>query len=287
MTWTITRTESKTEIFPMLEGMYIERGTHEDWEVLHDFHYKSEGRVMGARYYRVMMGSMLVGVCVMCYPRGLLKDRHKLFPNVKPDGLDTKITNTYRYKWLNKTFGLNARTVANPLFRGIGVGYRMLNLAARMDQRPYCEIQSSMSRFNEFAHRAGFKFVDPTPSKYHDKTLEFYETWFNENPIDQVALLREYEAMSPTLQERVLSEMRQFYWKCSSLEKTGSNRLKGTSRVNSMSPKDLIKNINQLAFSTPLYGVYKNPDFGNNLPSQIPLICFDEQDVNEPLRRYK
>jgi ABC-type ATPase with predicted acetyltransferase domain len=283
--WSVTRSGERSGAFPMLEQMYIERGTLADWEVLHDFHYKSEGRVMGARYYRVVMGEMLVGVAVMCYPRGLLKDRHKLFPNVKPDGQDTKITNTYRYKWLNRTFGLNARTVANPLFRGIGVGYRLLNLAARMDGRPYCEIQSSMSRFNEFAHRAGFKFVEPSASKYHDKAIEFYATWFNENPADQVALLAELDSMSETLRERVIREMRLFYFKCSSLEKTGSNRHKGTSRVDAMLPKDLIKNINQLAFSVPLYGVYKNPDAGIALPERIPLIAFDEQSIDEPLKR--
>lgn len=163
----------------------------------------------------------------------------------------------------------------------------MLNLAARMDQRPYCEIQSSMSRFNEFAHRAGFKFVEPTPSKYYDKAIEFYATWFDENSIDQVAIIQEYEKMSEEMQKRVIAEMRQFYWKCSSLEKTGSNRLKGTSRVDAMNIKDLVKNINQLAFSTPLYGVYKNPDFGVSLPESIPLICFDEQAVDEPLRRFR
>jgi ABC-type ATPase with predicted acetyltransferase domain len=267
--------------------MYIERGTKEDWDKLHEFHYKSEGSAMGARYYRVMMGQTLVGVVVMCYPRGLLKDRHKLWPNIKPDGGDTKITNTYRYKWLNANVSLNARTVNDPLFRGIGVGYRMLNLAARMDGRKWSEIQSSMSKFNEFAHRAGFQFVAPSPSRFHDKAVTFYGLWFKSNPVDQVALLEEFNGMKPAIQGRVLAEMRKFYWKHSALEKTGNNRMKGTSRVDAMSPRDLIKNINQLAFSTPLYGLYKNPDAGRVLPDRIPLIAFDEQGVDEPLVRGK
>lgn len=265
--------------------MWIERGTKEDWAVLHEFHYKSEGGAMGARYYKVTMGNMLVGVCVMCYPRGLLKDRHKLWPSIKPNGDDTKLTNTYRYKWLNANVGLNARTVNDPLFRGIGVGYRMLNLAARMDGRKWCEIQSSMSKFNGFAHKAGFQFVPPSPSKFYEKGIEFYGKWFEANPVDQVAILAELDAMRPATRERVIAEMRKFYWKHSALEKTGNNRTKGTSRVDAMEPKDLVKNINQLAFSTPLYGIYKNPDFGLLIPDRLPLIAFDEQGVDQPLRR--
>lgn len=283
--WQVTRNPPTNTKFPLLRDMYIERGTKEDWEKLHEFHYKSEGSAMGARYYRVVMGSTLVGVCVMCYPRGLLKDRHKLWPNIKPGGGDTKITNTYRYKWLNANVSLNARTVNDPLFRGIGVGYRMLNLTARMDGRKWCEIQSSMSKFNEFAHRAGFQFVTPSPSRFYDKAVDFYGLWFESNPVDQVALLQEYEAMRPATQARVLAEMRKFYWKHSALEKTGNNRTKGTSRVDAMSPRDLIKNINQLAFSTPLYGLYKNPDYGRTLPERLPLIAFDEQGVDVPLIR--
>lgn len=265
--------------------MWIERGTKEDWDVLHEFHYKSEGGAMGARYYRVVMGEKLVGVCVMCYPRGLLKDRHKLWPGIKPDGEDTKISNTYRYKWLNANVGLNARTVNDPLFRGIGVGYRMLNLAARMDGRKWYEIQSSMSKFNEFAHKAGFQFVPPSPSKFYDKGIEFYGRWFEANPVDQVSILAELDAMRPATRDRVLLEMRKFYFKHSSLEKTGNNRNKGTSRVDAMEPKDLVKNINQLAFSTPLYGIYKNPDHGRVVPERLPLIAFDEQGIEEPLVR--
>lgn len=283
--WVVSRASPSKTNFPLLRDMYIERGTKEDWAVLHDFHYKSEGSAMGARYYRVMMGKTLVGVCVMCYPRGLLRDRHKLFPNIKPDGDDTKLTNTYRYKWLNANVSLNARTVNDPLFRGIGVGYRMLNLAARMDGRKWSEIQSSMSKFNEFAHRAGYQFVPPSPSRFYDKAVAFYQIWFESNPVDQVSLIQELDAMKPHMRDKVILELRKFYWKYSALEKTGNNRHKGTSRVDNMTPKDLFKNINQLAFSSPLYGVYKNPDHGRTLPDRLPLIAFDEQGVNEPLLR--
>jgi ABC-type ATPase with predicted acetyltransferase domain len=284
MTWQITRDPNARPAFPMLAEMVLEPGTAGDWEQLHQFHYKSEGKVAGARYWRVTLGSRLVGVSVMCYPRGLLRDRHKAFPDIKPGGGDTKLTNTYRYKFLNNAFALNARTVNDTLFRGVGIGYRMLNLAARMDWRKWCEIQSSMGRFNQFAHRAGFQFVVPEPPKNKDAAVALYRRWFDANPADQVSLLEELEAMSPVIRERVLRDLRAFYYKHSALEKTGKNRDNGTSRVDAMSPRDLIKNLNQMAFATPLYGVYRNPDFGRELPKQIPLSAFDWQAPDEPLK---
>src|SRR5262249_11202291 len=131
---------------------------------------------------------------------------------------------------------------------------------------------------------AGFQFVKPTPSKYHDKTVAVYEKWFDANPVDQVALLEELAAMQPKIRDKVIRELRAHYFKCSSLEKTGSNREKGTSRVDSMEARDVIRNLNQLAFSMPLYGVYENPDWGRTLPERIPLLAFDEQPITAPLK---
>lgn len=284
MSWTVSRDNNARPAFPMLAEMYIEPGTAADWEQLHEFHYKAEGRVAGARYYRVVINGRLVGVSVMCYPRGLLRDRHKAFPDIKPTGGETKITNTYRYKFLNAAYGLNARTVNDTLFRGVGVGYRMLNLAARLDGRKWCEIQSSMSAFNKFAHRAGFQFVTPEPPKHKDAAIALYRRWFDSNPTDQVSLLEELEAMPEIVRERALRDLRAFYYKHSALEKTGKNRDKGTSRVEEMTPRVLIKNLNQMAFATPLYGVYRNPDYGRELPKRLPLVAFDWQRPDEPLK---
>lgn len=284
MTWEVVRDPAAKPAFPMLADMVIEPGAAADWEQLHEFHYKSEGRVAGARYYRVMLGDRLVGVSVMCYPRGLLRDRHKAFPQIKPGGGETKLTNTYRYKFLNASFSLNARTVNDTLFRGVGVGYRMLNLAARMDGRKWCEIQSSMSAFNKFAHRAGFQFVVPDPPKHKEAAEALYRRWFDSDPADQVSLLEELGAMTDVIRERALSELRTFYYKNSALEKTGKNRNNGTSRVDAMPPRELIKNLNQMAFATPLYGVYRNPDFERELPKRLPLAAFDWQAPDKPLK---
>lgn len=284
VSWNVARNDSAKPAFPMLADMIIEPGDASDWDQLHEFHYKSEGKVAGARYYRASLGKRLVGVCVMCYPRGLLRDRHKAFPDIKPGGGDTKLTNTYRYKFLNAAFALNARTVNDTLFRGVGVGYRMLNLASRLDGRKWMEIQSSMSRFNQFAHRAGFRFVTPEPSKLKDPATALYRRWFDADPADQVTLLEELAAMTGVVRERALQDLRTFYYKHSALEKTGKNRNNGTSRVDAMEPKELIKNLNQMAFATPLYGVYRNPDFERELPKRLPLVAFDWQTPDEPLK---
>lgn len=287
MTWKIDRsTPDLTKPFPMLSEMFIERGDKEDWEILHGLHYKSDGALMGPRFYKVTTESSLVGVCVMTYPRGLLKGRHLAFPKIKPGSGETKLTNTYRYKLLNKEFGLNARTVNDTMFRGVGVGYRMLNLAARMDGRRYCEIQSSMSRFNMFAHRAGFKFVTISEAESAQEARALYACWFETNCADIVGLREEFESMPEWKSAAALKDLKDFYYRHSAQEKTGKNRFKGTERVDAMQPVEVFKNLNQLCFATPQYGVYKNPDYERELPERIPLIAFDWQSPSEPLREF-
>ncbi|EOV6637503.1 hypothetical protein ACOQ1I_005060, partial [Escherichia coli] len=34
---------------------------------------------------------------------------------------------------------------------------------------------------------------------------------------------------------------------------------------------------------SPLYGVYRNPDFGRRLPDTLPLLAFDKQPLDKPL----
>jgi ABC-type ATPase with predicted acetyltransferase domain len=285
MTWQISRVPNARPLFPMLGEMWMERGSREDWDALAQLHYKAEGRIAGPRFYRCMVGTHLVGVAVMTYPRGMLRDRHRAMPGMRPEpGHDTHITNVYRFKWLNKEFGLNARTVNDTLFRGVGVGYRMLNLAARMDGRKFCEIQSSMSKFNQFAHKAGFRFIRPEPKKLQEPALRLYARWFDSKPSDWLAMLEELEAMPAGYRERVLRDLREFYHANSALEQTGRNmREQGVAHVEQMPARTLLKNLNQLVFSSPLYGIYKNPDFGRLLPDRIPLTAFDWQRPDEAL----
>jgi ABC-type ATPase with predicted acetyltransferase domain len=126
--------------------------------------------------------------------------------------------------------------------------------------------------------------VQPEPPKHKDAAVALYRRWFDSEPSDQVSLLEELEAMTSVVRERVLRDLRTFYYKHSALEKTGKNRDNGTTRVDAMSAKDLIKNLNQMAFAVPLYGVYRNPDYERELPKQLPLVAFDWQAPDEPLK---
>jgi ABC-type ATPase with predicted acetyltransferase domain len=279
--WVIGRRDVRPD-FPLLREMVFEEGTREDWDALHELHYKAVGRT-GGRYYRVSLRGELVGVCIMTQPRGLLRDRHTLFPNLKPGRGDTKFTNTYRYKWLNENIALNSRTVVDTLYRGVGVAYRMLNLAARSEGRRIVEIQSSMSRFNIFAQKAGFKFVRPAEHPAYREGVEFFALTFKADPVDFIAIRQEYEAMSPEMQAVVLRKIRSFYWDHSAMEKTKKNGAKDISRVNDMPFNEVLRQLQQLVFASPMYGVYMNPDVGRELPKSMPLVAFDCQLPKEPL----
>lgn len=281
----IRRTEPFPETFSLLPAMRVERGTMDDWEELHELHYKSEGRVVG-RVWRCMLDEQLIGVAIISSPRLLLAGRHEVFPKLKP-GKDNKRTNTYRAKYVNQHFGLVSRIVVDPLFRGVGVSYRMMNLIARMEGKSFMEIQSSMSRFNPFAIRAGFKFTKPREAAAFEKGLVFMRRYFESHPADIGALLREMDEMSPAQYDRTLEAVRTFYYKHSALEKTGVNlgtEEEAMTRIRGYSNTTLLKNMIQLVFASPMYGVYRNPDVGREIPQMLPLTAFDQQKTTEPLR---
>lgn len=270
-------------VFSLLNEMIFEPGTKEDWAALHELHYKSTSST-GGHYYKVTLHGELIAVCVMTSPRGLLAPRHLLFPNIKPGAGETKITNTYRYKWLNANSTLNSRTVVDTMFRGVGIAYRLLNLASRSEGKRFAEIQSSMSRFNYFAQRAGFVFAKPMRSPHYADTLNWFRMTFDSNPVDYVAVMKELRAMPKARRQLVVKDMKAFYYARSAVEKTGKNRDNGTSRVDAMPAGEVLKNLQQLAFAIPLYGVYENPDAGVKLPTRMYLSEFDRQSVSEPLK---
>lgn len=280
--WEATRSPLVRGSFPLLNEMIFEPGGREDWEALHELHYKAVGRT-GGRYYRVSLHGQLVGVCIMTQPRGLLAPRHDLFPNLKPGSGDTKYTNTYRYKWLNANISLNSRTVVDTMYRGIGVAYRLLNLAARSEGRRIIEIQSSMSRFNSFAQKAGFVFAKPKQHPCYEDGVLFFATNFKSDPVDFISIKQEYDEMPPERQKVLLKKIRSFYWDHSAMEKTKKNGAKDVSRVNEMGFYEVLRNLQQLVFASPMYGVYMNPDAGRDLPERMPLTAFDLQGTREPL----
>jgi len=281
----IERHDHPKAYFPLMKDMWVERGTAADWELLHELHYKAEGRPMGPRYWRLALHGETIGVIVTASPKLLLKERHIVFPRLKP-GHDSKFTNTHRAVWINENMRVISRFVVDTMYRGIGVSYRFQNLASRMEGFRFMEIQSSMSKFNSFGQGAGFRFVRPTQSNKYEVGLKFFRLNFISNPADHEAIMLEIAAMHPNHRERTIAAMRDFYWANSAMEKTGSNSkvTKETSRVQVMLVPALLRQIQQMVLASPMYGVFRNPDCTRILPERLPLLAFDRQGVTEELK---
>ncbi len=266
-----------TPAFGLLAEMWVEPGTKADWDALHHLHYKSEGKPVGARYYRLVLRGQTIGVTALTLPRPLLKERHVLFPKLKP-GNDSRAANTARYQMINAQIRVVGRIVLDTMYRGVGASYRFQNLVARMSGYRIVEIQSAMSKYNLFAQKAGFRFVKPMRSNKYDAGLKFFRETFEAHPADTQGLLDELERLKPAVRERRIAAVRKFYYANSALEKTGSSRDTGKARVETLSVPELIRQLQQLILGSPLYGAYLNPDHGRcDIPDRLPLLAFDAQ----------
>lgn len=269
----------------LLPHIYIERGTKEDWNLLHELHYKAENLGIGPKIYRCVLDGQVIGVGVMTVPKMLLSGRNEALKHMRPNqnGRDSKLMNRHRAMWLNAHSCTNSRLVLDTMFRGAGIAYRMQNLMMRMTGCRFVEFQSSMSKFNPFAAKAGMRFTKPRRSANYAKGLAFFQRWFASMPMDYVGIKQEIDAMLPAVRDKCVAEMRKFYYTCSSMEKSGDNRANGTSRVDAMEVGYLLKSLQQLVLASPLYGIYQNPDFGVELPARMPLLAFDHQPVDVQL----
>lgn len=286
------RTVPQKHALSLLPEIYVERGTKKDWELLHELHYKAENLGIGPRIFRCVLRDQTIGVGVMTVPKMLLGGRNKLFdkwlrPNVGE--MDTRLTNRHRAIWINNHICVNSRLVLDTMYRGAGIAYRMQNIMMRMTGMKFVEFQSSMSKFNPFAAKAGVQFVKPGRSANYERGLQWFRRWFESIPTDFVGIMTELNAMPPAVREKCVAEMRKFYYDFSSMEKSGDNRMNGTRRVEGLVVEKLLKNLQQLVFASPLYGVYVNPDYDDandkprELPERIPLLAFDNQPVDAPL----
>lgn len=270
----------------LLKDVYVERGTNEDWMALHELHYKADGKPIGPKIWKCSLNGELLGVIMFSVPKMLLSGRNEVFKHLRPNvnGKDNTLINRARAIYMNKVMQTNSRLVVDTMYRGAGIAYRFQNIASRMTGMKYIEFQSSMSKFNPFAMKAGFKFIKPKRSANYERGMQFFRRHFTAIPSDYVGVKEELAAMPEFMRERVIKEMRAFYYQFSSMEKSGDNRMNGTSRVDAMSVDALIKNLQQLVLASPLYGLYTNPDYGIQLPARIPLLAFDNQAPDEKLR---
>lgn len=271
--------------FSLLHEMYVEKGTIDDWNLLHELHYKAENLGIGPRFYRCTLHGETIGVGVMTVPKMLSGGRNKVFKFLKPnvEGMDTPLMNRHRAIWMNQNTLTNSRLVIDTMYRGVGAAYRMQNIMMRMTGLRFIEFQSSMSKYNPFAQKAGIQFAKPSRSSFYEAGLRLFSRWFESHPSDYVGIVEELSAMPEAVREKCMQELRAAYYRFSSMEKSGDNRMRGTSRVDKMPAGYLVKSLQQVTLASPLYGVYFNPDFDRELPDRISLASFDRQPTNKPL----
>ena len=273
------------ERLPFFDDVVIKKGTVDDWHQLKALHYKAGDSFAAADYYRAELHGQLIGVVVIVYPQLLLAERHKAFPNIKPS-TETKLTNTYRGKSVTTNwFGTVSRFVVDTQFRGTGIGYPILNLASRMhNHRQAIEIKSAMSRFNPFAIKAGFKFVKPPAADKRRNAIRAFSLFFDADPTNVDDLLLEAKRMSHGVSERARKALIDVYFKHSSRDKAGKNNKKRVDDFyRTVTLETVIVGLQDLCFSTALYGAYINPDYGREIPKELPLSAFFNQLPHEPL----
>lgn len=280
---TLTYERSPVQRFELLDEMMVEPGSVEDWDLLHDLHYKAEKLPIGPHFFKLTLRGDTIGVLVTGVAKGMVRERNMVFPNLKPGAGETKLTNTNRYHYINRNFRVVSRFVVDTMYRGIGCGYRMMNLVSRMEGMQFIEIQSSMSKFNYFGQKAGFHFVKPMNANNHEKVMRFFRKNFKSNPQDFEALVQEAEALSTEHQEELLAMLKEFYGGSSALENTTRGGVQAEGRIARMTIRDCIKGIQQIGLASPMYGIWRNPDFKRDIPKILPLSAFDRQKPNEKL----
>lgn len=275
----------------LLPAIYVERGTVDDWNLLKSLHYKASETGVGPKFLRCVIehapgDTETIGVIVLTVPKVLDAGRNEVFPRLKPNqgGMDTHTVNVLRVKWINANIRLSSRNVIDTMYRGAGLGYRFRNIAMRMSGLRYIEARSSMSRYNPFYFKAGMRAVKPKSASGMEQGLAMFARNFQSPAYDLVAILEELAAMPDHVRDRTLFDMRDFYYKASSLEKSGEKRLSGRDRVNALPVPYLLKQVTQLTFGATIYAVYQNPDFGRELPPRIAVSAFDNQPTDAPLR---
>ncbi|MEO9387071.1 hypothetical protein [Chromobacterium phragmitis] len=281
----------------ILKHIYVEAGSNEDWKALCELHYKGHNVAAGTRYMRAVYDDgcdrILVGVMAFGMPRPLDSGRNEVFPRLKPNvnGIDNRAINQQRMAWINQNITWNNRTVLDTMFRGCGLAYRFKNLAYRMVQNRgknfrYVESRSSMSRFNPFSLKAGMHFVKPKAAAALQTGIQFFSSILAAPGYDYVAIMEELAAMPEFQREYTLRKIREFYYKNSAQEKSGDKMHIGMSRVNAMETSYLIKQTQQIVFGATIYAIFVNPDWGrqHELPRRIPVLAFDLQGPNQPLR---
>lgn len=279
----------------LLQHIFVEWGSKADWDALCELHYKGHSLAAGSRFMRCVLREpgepdRLIGVMVFANPQPLSKGRNTVFKHLRPNanGRDNRLINQTRMAWINKNMTWNNRTVLDTMYRSGGIAYRFKNLAYRM----YCarfgyrfvESVSSMGRFNPFSIKSGMKFVKPKTAAAYEDGMQFFRGHFKSSPDDIAAVQAELAGMEPGQRAFTERRLREFYYRWSSMEKSGDKRDLGMSRIDGLEISHVLKEVMQLIFSATVYWLWERVDEGR-LPDSMPLLAFDEQEPTKPLAR--
>lgn len=283
----------------LLEHIYVERGEKDDWDALSELHYKGHSLAAGSRYMRCVYehqgDRQLIGIMVFANPMPLNKGRNEVFPHLKPNqggGKDTTLMNKRRMSEINRKMTWNNRTVLDTMFRSAGIAYRFKGLAYRMYCNEYgyqaVESNSSMGRFNPFSVKTGMKFIKPKPANALEVGVDFFKHNFVSHPCDQVAIMQELKALPEGVRSVVERKLREFYYKNSSMEKSGDKMHLGMTRVNDLDISYILRQTAQIVFGATIYWIWFNPEkTKRNLPMRMPLLAFDNQAVDARINMSK
>ena len=279
----------------LLKYIFVEWGSKADWDALCELHYKGHSLAAGSRFMRCVLREpgepdRLIGIMVFANPQIHSGGRNSVFPHLKPNanGRDNRLINQTRVSWINKNMTWNNRTVLDTMYRSAGIAYRFKNIAYRMYcaryGRKFVESVSSMGRFNPFSIKTGMKFVKPKGAGALEPGLRFFASHFKSDPSDIVAIQEELRAIPEAERAFFDRRLREFYYRWSSMEKSGDKRDLGMSRINGLSIEHVLKEVMQLVFSATVYWIWKAVDT-QALPECMPVTAFDEQGPCEPLAR--
>lgn len=292
----ITRDDSPARALSLLDHISVEWGEKADWDALCELHYKGHSLAAGSRYIRCVLTEPgepphLIGIMVFANPQPLSKGRNEVFPRLKPNvnGRDNRLINQTRMRWINSNMTWNNRTVLDTMYRSAGIAYRFKNLAYRMYCAKYgykfVESVSSMGRFNPFSIKTGMKFIKPKPAGALEPGLKFFAAHFRSDPTDIESVRAELRSKPEDEQALLDRRLREFYYRWSSMEKSGDKRDLGMTRIDGLTIDYILKEIMQLVFSATVYWIWVAIDDKGSLPASMPIKAFDEQGPCERLAR--
>lgn len=134
----------------------IEPGTTVDYKQLSVFHYRNTGipPAIKAVYRAVHQPTgRLAGVIVYAMPALSLRIRNQIFGGAYT--ARSKADSRAKAACVNRDFELIIRVVIDPVFRGVGLGARLVGETLRLRRTKYVEMSAAMGAINPFAEKAG------------------------------------------------------------------------------------------------------------------------------------